>query len=261
MLKVDRSSEQADIGVFGGSGLYSLLDHLVPAPVSTPFGAPSAPPMLGSIGERRIAFIPRHGEQHETPAHRVNYRANVWAMASLGVQAVIAPFACGSLVRELAPGHLVIVDQQVDRTHSREATFFDGPETVHVPFADPYDRELGVVFGAAARSLGHTVHDSGTVVVIPGPRFSTRAESTSYAAAGWQLVNMTQAPEAALCAEAGLRYVGLGLVTDYDVGLEADPDRPPVTMDEVFAVLAANADKIRDVLCAAIPLLGLNSQA
>jgi len=248
---------RADIGVFGGSGLYSLLDHLEPVEIETPYGAPSEPPMVGTIDDRPVAFLPRHGNDHRIPAHMVNYRANVWAMAALGVKAIVAPFACGSLRRELAPGHLVMVDQQVDRTHSRAGTFFDGPETVHLPFADPYDRDLAVELASVGRAQGRTVHDSGTVVVISGPRFSTRAESQSYVAAGWDLVNMTQAPEAALCAEAGLRFVGVGLVTDYDVGLPGDPDRPAVTMEEVFAVLADNADAMRSLLGASIPRLAI----
>lgn len=255
MLSVPRHSHSADIGVFGGSGFYQLLDHLEPVVVDTPHGVPSEPPMLGDVGDRRVAFLPRHGNDHRIPAHRVNFRANVWAMAALGVRTVIGPFACGSLRRELAPGHVVLVDQQVDRTHSRDGTFFDGPETVHLPFADPYDAEVAGVLAEVGREQGLTVHEGGTVVVIPGPRFSTRAESASYVAAGWDLVNMTQAPEAALCAEAGMRYVGVGLVTDYDVGLDADPSRPPVTMEEVFAVLAANAQAMRDLLVAAIPRL------
>lgn len=253
MLQVPAAPHQADIGVFGGSGFYSLLDHLEPVECPTPFGEPSEPPVLGALSDRTVAFIPRHGNRHQIPAHMVNFRANVWAMASLGVKAVIAPFACGSLRRELEPSHLVMVDQLVDRTHSRASTFFDGPDTIHIPFADPYDADLRSTLAEVARSQGRVVHDEGTVVVIPGPRFSTRAESRSYVAAGWDVVNMTQAPEAALCAEAGLRYVGVGLVTDYDVGLDADPNRPPVTMEEVFAVLAANADAMRDLIAAAVP--------
>jgi 5'-methylthioadenosine phosphorylase len=257
VLVVPPAATRADVGVFGGSGFYSLLDHLEPVSVETPYGPPSEPPVLGDVGGRTVAFLPRHGNDHRYPAHAVNYRANVWAMAALGVSAVIGPFACGSLRRAFAPGHVVLVDQQVDRTHSRSGTFHDGPETVHLPFADPYDAELGTVIAATARRQGLTVHEGGTVVVIPGPRFSTRAESASYAAAGWDLVNMTQAPEAALCAEAGLRYAGVGLVTDYDVGSDADPDRPAVTMEEVFAVLDANAAAMRDLLVSAVPRLAI----
>jgi 5'-methylthioadenosine phosphorylase len=187
----------------------------------------------------------------------VNFRANVWTVAALGAKALVAPFACGSLRADRAPGELVVVDQLVDRTHGRISTFFDGPETVHTPFADPYDAPLGAQLAGVGRQLGFTVHEGGTVVVISGPRFSTRAESRWHAQMGWDLVNMTQAQEAALAAEAGIRFVGVGLVTDYDAGLEGDPTIEPVTMDEVFALLAANADKMRRLLLTAIPALTL----
>lgn len=259
MLDVPPAAERADVGVFGGSGLYSLLDHLEPVPVETPYGPPSEAPVVGVVGDRRVAFIPRHGDDHRYPAHMVNFRANAWAMAALGVRAVVGPFACGSLRRELAPGHFVLVDQQVDRTHSRAGTFFDGPRTVHLPFADPYDAALGRVLLDTAGEQGRVAHEGGTVVVIAGPRFSTRAESRHYMNEGWDLVNMTQAPEAALCAEAGMRYVGLGVVTDYDVGLDDDPDRPPVSMEEVFAVLAANASAVRELIVAAVPRFDLET--
>lgn len=246
-----------DLAVFGGSGFYSFLDDVEEVSVDTPYGAPSSPAMVGTIGDRRVAFVARHGAGHSIPAHRVNYRANVWAMAALGARAIIAPFACGSLRAELDRGDLVVVDQLVDRTHSREGTFFDGPETFHVGLAEPYHRGLGEHLLLHARALGLTVHDGGTVVVIPGPRFSTRAESLFHARMGWDLVNMTQAPEAALAAEAGIAYVGIGLVTDFDAGLEDDPDVAPVTQEEVFGFLDANADNMRRLLMTAIPTLDL----
>lgn len=243
--------------MFGGSGFYSFVDHLRPVEIDTPYGAPSEPPMIGDIDGRTVAFIPRHGNDHRIPAHRVNYRANIWAMAALGARALISPFACGSLRAELDRGDLVVVDQLVDRTHSREGTFFDGPMTFHVPLADPYDPSLRAQLLAAARRLGLTVHDGGTVVVIPGPRFSTRAESAWHAAMGWDLVNMTQAPEAALAAEAGIPYVGIGLVTDFDAGLASDPTIPAVTQEEVFGFLNSNAEAMRELLATAIPRLTL----
>lgn len=243
--------------MFGGSGFYSFVDDLAPVEVDTPFGPPSAPPMVGDVGGRRVAFIARHGEAHTIPAHRVNYRANVWAVAALGARALIAPFACGALRPDLAHGDLVFVDQFVDRTSGRAGTFFDGPITFHVPMADPYDLALGAQLAAAARDLGLVVHVGGTVVVISGPRFSTRAESRWHARMGWDLVNMTQAPEAALAAEAGLPFVGIGLVTDHDAGIEGDPSIPPVNQDEVFAVVQRNAANIRRLLETAIPALHL----
>lgn len=251
MLQVPRNATNADVGVFGGSGFYEFLHDVSVVDIDTPYGPPSEPPAIGRIGDRPVAFIPRHGNHHQIPAHRVNFRANVWALASLGVRAVVAPFACGSLRRELGRGELVVVDQLVDRTSGRDGTFFDGPDTWHQPLAEPYDAELGAAITTVGRRHGLTVHEGGTVVVIPGPRFS--AESNWHRQMGWDLVNMTQAPEAALAAEAGLRYVGIGLVTDFDAGLEDDPTIAPVTQDDVFGLLASNATHMRELLGAAIP--------
>jgi 5'-methylthioadenosine phosphorylase len=150
-----------------------------------------------------------------------------------------------------------MVDQLVDRTAGREGTFFDGPEVFHVPFADPYDAGLAATFAAVARRQGRTVHEGGTVVVIPGPRFSTRAEADWHRSQGWDVVNMTQAPEAALAAEAGLRYVGVALVTDHDAGHETDASIAPVTEADVFRFLADNAQAMRELLAAAVGELDL----
>lgn len=257
MLAFPTPQEPVDLGIFGGSGFYSFVEGLTPRPVETPYGPPSATPMVGTVDGRRVAFIARHGEGHTLPAHRVNFRANVWAMAALGARAVIAPFACGSLRREIGIGDLVIVDQLVDRTSGRDGTFFDGPETVHLQFGDPYDTRIGAQIADAAEALGHRIHRGGTVVVISGPRFSTRAESRWHAAQGWDLVNMTQAPEIALVREAGMAAVGLGIVTDYDAGLEGEPDIEPVTGEQVLAYLRHNADVLRDVLRTSIGSLAL----
>ena len=182
MLRLPDVPRRADIAVFGGSGFYSFLADTETVPTETPYGPPSADPVVGLIDGRRVAFLPRHGHDHSVPAHRVNHRANVWAMAALGAQVLVSPFACGSLRRELVPGDFVVVDQLVDRGHGRDGTFFDGPETFHLPFADPYDDDLRRQMIDHARRLGYVVHDGGTVVVIPGPRFSTRAESRWHAA-------------------------------------------------------------------------------
>lgn len=252
-----RLEPRVDVAVFGGSGFYSFLDDLRPVEVDTPYGRPSAPPMVGEVGGRTVAFVARHGEGHTIPAHRVNYRANVWAVAALGARALVSPFACGALRADLQLGDLVVVDQLVDRTSGRDGTFFDGPVTVHVPLADPYDAALGGQLATVGRELGLTVHEGGTVVVISGPRFSTRAESRWHARMGWDLVNMTQAPEAALAAEAGMAFVGVGLVTDHDAGVDGDPTVAPVTMEEVFAVVQSNAANVRRLLETAIPRLTL----
>ena len=243
----------AEIGVFGGSGFYAFLDDVVEVPVHTPYGAPSAAVAVGTVGERRVAFLPRHGLHHELPPHRVNFRANVWALRSLGVSRVIGPCAVGSLRPELKPGEVVVLDQLVDRTSGRSPdTFFDGGVVGHVSFSDPYCSELSSLAARAARAVGaETVHESGTVVVVPGPRFSTRAESAAFRASGWDVINMTQYPEAYLCRELGLCYCGLALVTDYD----NLPGEAAVTMDEVFAVLRANVERTRSLLFSMIPTI------
>jgi 5'-methylthioadenosine phosphorylase len=243
----------ADIGVFGGSGFYEFLDHPTEVNVDTPYGQPSAPVTVGELGGHRVAFLPRHGPRHERPPHTVNFRANVWAMRELGVTRVFGPCAAGSLQPDIHPGDVVVLDQLVDRTWGRADTFFDGPEVRHTGFADPYCPELRRVALATAAAQGQPCHDGGTVVVVQGPRFSTRAESAWFRAAGWAAVNMTQYPEAFLARELGMCYAGLALITDYDTGLEGIDGIAPVTMDQVFAVLAANVERTRDLLAAAIP--------
>jgi len=249
-------SDAAEIAVIGGSGFYSFLGNTREVLVNTPYGAPSAPVTIGEVGGRQVAFLPRHGVHHEYPPHRVNYRANVWALWSLGVQRIIGPCAAGSLQPEIRPGDFVVLDQLVDRTRGRPDTFVDGPVVGHISFADPYCPELGGVTASAGRAIsGAVVHDRGTVVVIGGPRFSTRAESGWYRAAGWQVINMTQYPEAYLARELGLCYSGLALITDYDTGLEGVDGIEPVTMEQVFAMLAANVSRTRELLFAAIPAI------
>jgi 5'-methylthioadenosine phosphorylase len=242
----------AEIGVFGGTAFYSWLDDVEEVVVQTPYGAPSAPLAVGHVEGRAVAFLARHGPGHSVPAHRINYRANLWALRRLGVRRVLAPSSVGSLQPHVKPGDLVVVDQLVDRTSGRADTFFDGPLPAHVTFADPYCPELGGVTLAAARAEGVPVHEGGTVVVIQGPRFSTRAESQWFSAAGWSVVNMTQYPEAALARELGMCYSGLALVTDYDAGVER---AEAVTMETVFRVLAENIEKVKGVLLRAIPAI------
>ncbi|MCO5312172.1 MAG: MTAP family purine nucleoside phosphorylase [Microthrixaceae bacterium] len=250
-------AEPVDLAIFGGSGFYSFVEGLTPIPLDTPYGPPSSVPMVGSVDGRRVAFIARHGIHHTIPAHRVNYRANVWAFARLGARAVISPFACGALRPDLGVGDLVVVDQLVDRTSRREGTFFDGPETVHLTFADPYDPTMGRELTDAADGLGLRVHRGGTVVVIDGPRFSTRAESRWHAAQGWDLVNMTQAPEVALVREAAMASLGVGIITDHDAGLEGEPDVAPVTGEQVLATLRHNAEVLKSLLRTTIGSLTL----
>lgn len=243
---------QAEIGVFGGTGFYQFLDGLEEVTVQTPYGAPSAKVGVGELDGRRVAFLARHGPDHQYPAHRVNYKANLWAMRRLGVKRLLGPCSVGSLKPELKPGEFVICDQVVDRTRGRADTFFDGPMLNCIPFADPYCPELRSVLAAAAAEEGIVAHPAGTVVVIQGPRFSTRAESKWFSAAGWDVVNMTQYPECVLARELSICYVGVALVTDYDVGLEGVGGIEPVSIDVVFRVLRENIEKVQRLLRRAI---------
>ena len=236
---------QADIGIIGGTGLYTFLSDPRPVEVDTPFGRPSAPLALGEVGGRTVAFLPRHGVQHEFPPHRINYRANLWALRSVGVRQVLAPCAVGSLRAELGPGTFVLPDQLVDRTGGRDQTIYDdeGP-VVHVSFADPYcPRGRRAVLSAPGS--GETVVDGGTLVVINGPRFSSRAESVWHASQGWSLVGMTGAPEAAIARELALCYTAVTLVTDHDAGVDSGG---AVTQAEVLRLFGENIGRLKDLL-------------
>lgn len=233
-------SVRAEVGVIGGSGFYEFLAEPEPVVVSTPYGSPSAPISIGTVGDRAVAFLPRHGARHEYPPHRVNYRANVWALRSLGVRRIIAPCAVGSLQADLGPGSLVVPDQLVDRTSGRAQTYMDSG-AAHVGFADPYCAALRSALVASADD----VVAGGTMVVIEGPRFSTRAESQWYAAQGWSLVNMTGYPEAVLARELAMCYAAVALVTDRDAGISSEE---AVSQADVFAEFARNVERLRGLL-------------
>jgi len=243
---------RAEIGVIGGSGLYEFVDAIDEVAVETPFGPPSAPVVIGEVAGRRIAFVPRHGRGHQFPPHRIPYRANLWALRSLGVRQVLAPCAVGSLDPGRGPGTLAVPDQLADRTTSRAQTFYDEGGAVHVPFADPYCPVGRAHAIAAANAAGWPAVPSGTLVIIEGPRFSTRAESRWYAAQGWTLIGMTALPEAVLARELALCYTTIALVTDTDAGVE---EGEGVTQAEVFRVFAANMERLRTVLVNAIESL------
>ena len=240
---------RARLGVIGGSGMYSLLPGAHGVEVPTPFGEPSAPPVLARIGDVDVAFLPRHGPGHTLPPHRINYRANLWALASLGVERVLAPCAVGALRSGLEPGDVVICDQFIDRTQGRAATFFDGPEVAHLSAPDPYCPEVAPLAERCLRDAGLAVHRGGCVVVVDGPRFATRAESRWHAAIGGDVVNMTQCPEVVLARELGMCYTTLAVVTDRDAGVEGSP---PVTQEEVFAVFSATLERLRDAVLALV---------
>ncbi|MEW6582428.1 MAG: S-methyl-5'-thioadenosine phosphorylase [Actinomycetota bacterium] len=243
----------AEIGVFGGSGFYAFLDDVEEVVVETPYGAPSAPAFVGVLEGRRVAFMPRHGVRHEFPPHRINYRANVWAMKELGCRWVLGPCASGSLQPRVRIGDFVVCDQYVDRTRGRVDTFYDGPDVVHVSAAEPFSPVLRGLLVEACNELGITVHTAGTVVVIQGPRFSTRAESRWFTSMGWEAINMTAYPECHLARELELCYANISLVTDYDVGLEGVAGVEPVTADEVVRAFTANNARLRELLFRVIP--------
>ncbi len=244
-LKTMQTNEQADIGVFGGSGFYSLIENAREVWIETPYGAPSDRVALGEIAGKRVAFLPRHGKDHRFPPQAINYRANLYAMKMLGVSRIIAPTACGSLAVHVKPGSMVVADQIVDRTTGRRDTFFDGPVTTHVSFADPYCPTLRGIAAKSLVELGIETHDRGTVVVIQGPRFSTRAESKWFQSQGWEVINMTQYPESYLARELEICYANISLITDYDVGLEG---MSPVSHAEVMKVFASNNERVKAAL-------------
>jgi 5'-methylthioadenosine phosphorylase len=244
----------ATVGVIGGSGLYALLDDAREVDVDTPFGRPSDPVTVGQVGDRSVAFLPRHGKDHRLPPHRIPYRANLWALRSLGVRQVLAPCAVGGLRAELGPGTFVVPDQLVDRTAGRSQTFYED-SAVHVPFADPYCPAGRRAVLAEASIAGVDAVDGGTMVVIEGPRFSSRAESQWYAAQGWSVVNMTGYPEAALARELALCFTAIALVTDLDAGVDVGDT---VTQEEVFRVFAENTERMRDLVLRAAVALDLD---
>jgi len=242
----DRSTDRAEIGVFGGSGFYSLLDDVREIKVDTPYGPPSDSFFLADVAGRKVAFLPRHGRRHTIPPHKINYRANVWAMRSLGVKAVISPCAAGSLQLKVKPGDFVVCDQLVDRTRHRIDTFYDGPIVTHLSSAEMYHPVLRKLAIETIRDHGIPVHEQGTIVIIEGPRFSTKAESKWFSDAGWEVISMTQYPEAWLCRELGMAVVNIALITDYDAGVHEGTEA--VDAQSVLEVFSQNAERIQKVV-------------
>ncbi len=244
---------RAEIGVIGGSGFYEFLAGSERVHVTTPFGDPSDDVVIGDLQGRRVAFLARHGKGHRFPPHRVNYRANLWALRSVGVRQVLAPCAVGSLRPQHGPGTIVVPDQVVDRTWGREHTVYDGVgHVVHVGFADPYCPRGRRVVINAGQSAGETVVEAGTLVVINGPRFSSRAESLWHQQAGWDVVGMTGMPEASIARELAMCYTTVALVTDLDAGVDAGE---AVTHAEVLRVFARSIDGLKAILRSAIALM------
>jgi 5'-methylthioadenosine phosphorylase len=233
--------------------LYRLLDEIELMEVGTPYGKPSDGIAIGTVAGHRVAFLPRHGAKHTIPPGAINYRANLWAFKELGVERIIAPAAVGSLQPDIKPGHFVVCDQFVDRTWGRPDSYFmEGPRVAHLSAADPYCPQLRPLAVEIGREHGVDAHDGGTVVVIQGPRFATRAESRWYGAQGWQVINMTQYPEVMLARELEMCYVNVALVTDYDAGLEGDPTVAAVSVEDVISAMSSNNERVRRLILAMI---------
>lgn len=257
----------AEIGVIGGSGFYAFFGTgAEQVHVETPWGPPSDPLTIGEVAGRTVAFVPRHGRDHRFPPHRVPYRATMWALAAAGVRQVLAPCAVGSLRAEVGPGTVVVPDQIVDRTWGRAHTFVDADAGVlHATFADPYcPRGRAAVLRHVAAAPDATGAagpvgpvDGGTLVVVNGPRFSSRAESRWHAAQGWTVVGMTGMPEAALARELGLCYTAIALVTDHDAGVDGGD---AVTHEEVLRVFAVHVASLRAAVQDVIPHLPTDPQ-
>lgn len=240
------TKQLAQIGIFGGSGFYKFLDNIEEVYIDTPYGKTSDALMLGKIEGKSVAFMPRHGRNHSIAPHKVNYKANVWAMKEIGCEIVISPCAAGSLQKEVKPGDIVFCDQYVNWTGGRQDTYFENDDVQHVSAAEPYCSKLRKLAIDCADELGYSIHKTGTVVVIQGPRFSTKAESAFFTNQGWHVINMTQYPEVHLVKELGMCPLNISLITDYDAGLVGDV--PPVSHQEVMKVFEQNIAKLQKLL-------------
>lgn len=228
----------AEIGIFGGSGFYDLAKNLKEIKIETPYGPPSDKISIGVVTGRKVAFLPRHGKSHDIPPHKINYRANIWALKSLGVNHIITVTAVGSLQLKYKPGSFVILDQFIDRTYGRVDTFYDGPIVTHISSAYPYCSEVTKVIYKEGQKMGLDIYEKGTVVVVNGPRFSTAAESMWYTKMGWDVINMTQYPEVVLAKEVGVGYSTIAIVTDYDAGIIGLNKIKPVSVNDIGKIFS-----------------------
>jgi len=245
--------ELIKIGLIGGTGFYEFFEgETREIEVRTEFGLPSDKITIGNLFGREVAFLPRHGKNHQLPPHKIPYKANIAALKKLGVERIIAPSAVGSLKAEIQPGDFVICDQFIDQTKRREDTFFDGPQVAHIEMAYPYCPELRGIAVNQGENLELRIHPKGTVVVIEGPRFSTLADSLNFSQMGADLVNMTVYPEVVLAQELGICYLNISLVTDYDAGIYAKDKVSPVSIEEVLANFKKNTEKLKKLISAII---------
>jgi 5'-methylthioadenosine phosphorylase len=242
---------RADIGIIGGSGLYDIdgLHQVKRMTVSTPFGSPSSPVMVGEVDGVRVAFLSRHGRGHRFSPSEINYRGNIYALKALGVRRVISVSAVGSMKESMKPGEVVLPDQFIDLTKRRSSTFFEGGVVAHVAFGDPVCASLSASLLAAGRSVGATVHQGGIYLCMEGPQFSTKAESHLYRQWGVSVIGMTNMPEAKLAREAELCYATVALVTDYDCWHQTEE---AVTVEAILATLCANVALAKRLLRAAV---------
>jgi 5'-methylthioadenosine phosphorylase len=241
-----------DIAVIGGTGVYDpeVIEEAKELKIYTPFGSPSDLLTIGSYEGKKIAFIPRHGRGHQIPPHRINYRANIWALKKLGVKRIIASSACGSLREDYKPGDFVITNQFIDRTKARPDTFYEGGKICHISSADPICPQLHDFFVEHSRMLGLKAHQTGTYVCVNGPRFSTRAESHLFRQWHADIIGMTLYPECFLAREAEICYVSLAMVTDYDVWAER-----PVSTQEIITTMQKNSTNFKRLIMEAIPII------
>lgn len=244
------SISDVEIGIIGGTGVYEqeIIEDIEEIKAYTPYGRPSDLISIGYYKKRKIAFLPRHGRKHQIPPHKIPFRANVWALKELGVKRVIAASAVGSLREDYRPSEFVILDQFIDRTKERGDTFYDGDRVCHISTADPFCPELREVFINSAKEMVLPFHELGTYICIQGPRFSTRAESRLFRSWGADVIGMTLFPEVVLSREAGMCYVSVAMITDYDVWAER-----PVTAREVVETMKKNVANFRRLIMETIP--------
>jgi 5'-methylthioadenosine phosphorylase len=243
------------IGIIGGSGLDDKLNmtDVKQVKVHTPYGATSDLVTTGRIGQTEVVAIARHGANHRIMPSLVNYRANIWALRELGATRVIATTACGSLREEIKPGHLVFIDQFIDRTTKRSQTFYEGTQVCHIPMAEPFCPELRKLLADAARQLKLDHHNGGAMVTIEGPRFSTKAESRMFRLWGGDVINMSTVPEVVLAREAGLCYASVAMCSDYDCWHET---KESVSIEIVLKTMSVNADNVNRLLQTVLPMIG-----
>lgn len=245
--------EKADIGIIGGTGVYDsgLFSDKKEIKVHTPYGEPSDLITVGEYAGRKVAFLPRHGKGHRIPPHKINFRANVWALKQLGVKRIIAPSAVGSLSYDYKPGDIALPDQFIDFTKGRQYTFYDGGQVAHVSVADPFCPELHGVAAKVIEKLNFPLHQKATYVCIEGPRFSTRAESRFFRdVMKAEIIGMTLVPECSLAREAEICYLSVATVTDYDVWADV-----PVSSKEIIETLHKNVEKTKKLVAEMIPAI------